>query len=324
MNENETINTCLNALISSTSAFDPANSGSATSANVNAALSTICSSSFDSKCKAPQIRTSLTDFYTACQTDLLGTNGDGSNGHKDIIAIYDVLYLILPLKEAICATDNGRYCVVGNSPTSGSSVASSAAASSSGSGPASSDAPSAAASNSGSESASSSASPSASASASSSASSASASAPAKRDVLHQPTELSRRQATNTNGTNQETLSSFGPDADEYRSSGLPYLFITPNKTDICGDVCTAKVIGAYIRFETVTPYAIGIANSPILKGQLELWNRLTQCPDGFAQNLLDNSTGIPANSPNGAAKAAAGVGSALVAVFAAVGAAVLL
>ena len=283
-------------------------------------MSNICAPTFIS-CPAESIRLWLTKFYSECSADLLGNSGSGADGNAGVLNIYDVLYLILPLKEALCSKSAGQYCVNLMSSPSSTTPASSGAVSSSAADPAASSSgsesssASAASSSGSSASASASASSSVSGSASSSASapSASASHPAKR-------ELVARQSTNTT---QTTLTN-GPNAAEYRSTNLPYLFINPNATDFCTNECTSKVMGAYIRFETVTPYAIGIANSPILKGQLDLWNRLKDCPNGLAQSLLNNYTTNGNTSVGGAAKAAAGVGSALVAVFAAVGAAVLL
>ena len=73
-------------------------------------LNTICAPSFD-QCDESTIRGMLANFYTACSTDMLGTNGDGSNGNKNVIDIYDVLYLINPLKNAICTKSGNQYCV---------------------------------------------------------------------------------------------------------------------------------------------------------------------------------------------------------------------
>jgi hypothetical protein len=74
---------------------------------------------------------------------------------------------------------------------------------------------------------------------------------------------------------------------------MPYMYLRSNTTgDICTP-CTSKIIGAYINFETVTPYAIGIPNSPLLRGQVELWNRIKQCPQDYVTGLLSNTTGAP-------------------------------
>jgi len=214
---------------------------------------------------------------------MMGPNGDGK-GNQQVIAIYDVLYLITPLKGAICTKDGNQYCVNviagDNSPSNTSSGSSSVAADASSSdapapsGSQSSDAPSSsapAASSASSASASASASASHSSSASSAAASPSQSTHARRSHVH-PSILYRR-ADNT--TDQQSLGTVAPEASEYNSLGLPYLFITANFTQeqLC-TTCTAEVVGQYISFETVTPYALGIANSPMLSGQVDLGTRL--------------------------------------------------
>lgn len=271
-----TINKCLNDLIGATDAFDPTGA-STTASTVNGtaiqqALSTICSPSFTS-CPPAAIRTSLTNFYSECSSDLLGASGDGSDGNPGVIQIYDVLYLILPLKTAICTKVDGTYCL--NNSTSS---ATSSSASSSSSAPA----------------------PSASS--------------AKRSTGLVAADLFKR-AENTNvllgrQASNSTQEQLQPSADSYRNSGLPYLFLQPDSSDICS-MCTYNIIKGYITFETVTPYAIGIAHSPMLKGQLALWEKIKTCPDNFAANLLSDATGTAA-ATSGASRMA--FGSAVVSV----------
>jgi hypothetical protein len=290
LNTDVTVNNCLTALVGATDAFDPTTNTTISTVNttaVNSALSTICSSSFTA-CPAASIRTTLTNFYTECSVDLLGASGDGSDGNAGIIQIYDVLYLILPLKTAICTKVNGKYCINDNI-SSGNATGST------------------------------------SASASSSAPSPSASS-AKRDIGISASDLFKRTSgTNillgrqTNSTTQEALT---PSADTYRNSGLPYLFLKPDSSDICSD-CTYNVIKGYISFETVTPYAIGIAHSPMLKGQLALWDKIKTCPDDFATRLLDDATGTNGTTTSGSSRMMA-VGNVMVGVVSVVGAAVAL
>jgi hypothetical protein len=285
-----TINNCLTGLIGATDAFDPTTNSTTSTVNttaINSALSTICSSSFTA-CPAASIRTTLTNFYTECSADLLGASGDGSDGNAAVIQIYDVLYLILPLKTAICTKVNGKYCINNNISNSTSSASTTASASSS--------APS----------------PSASS--------------AKRDIGISASDLFKRTSgTNillgrqTNTTTQEALT---PSADTYRNSGLPYLFLKPDSSDICSD-CTYNVIKGYISFETVTPYAIGIAHSPMLKGQLALWDKIKMCPDNFATRLLNDATGTNGTTTSGAARTMA-LGGVMAGVVSIVGAAVVL
>lgn len=92
-----------------------------------------------------------------------------------------------------------------------------------------------------------------------------------------------------NANGQSTLT---PDMASYRESGLPYLFLTPSSSPelLCGE-CAGKILGAYVSFETVTPHALGISNSPALGGQPELWAKVTECDNGLANAILSNNTG---------------------------------
>jgi len=72
-------------------------------------------------------------------------------------------------------------------------------------------------------------------------------------------------------------------------------------TVLC-DYCSGQIMNSYVSFETVTPHALGVANSQVLSGQVPLWNKLQQCDNGLANQILSNSTG-----GNNASGAAAGV-----------------
>jgi hypothetical protein len=237
---------------------------------------------------------------------MLGAAGDGSNGNQGVIDIYDVLYLLTPLKGAICTKDNGQFCVTtmshngssngntssgsnngGSSDTPAANGSESSAAASDSNAPASSQAPS------------SSAAPSSSGSASSTAPSASATH-ARRAIS--PKALYKRTekliAARGEG-DQDTIGDIAPDASTYNTQGLPYLFITPNITDtaqLCTP-CVSKVIGSYISFESITPYALGIPHSPMLSGQVALWDHIkTTCPTDFTSGLLTNATASVTNT----------------------------
>lgn len=257
---------------------------------------------------------------------MLGTAGDGSNGNKDVVSIYDVLYLLVPLKNALCTKDGDQYCV--NAISGGSapspSEPSSAEAPTANTEPEADTEPEAntepeadtnpeadteeVASSSAPDQSVSSASSSSSVSESSSAS-ASAPSPsatnAKRTInspsLYKRTSavVPRQEVNNT--TDQTTLGTVAPEAETYNQLGLPYLFITPNLTaeQLCTP-CTSNVVGAYINWETVTPYALGIYNSPMLSGQVALWEKIKECPNNFAREILTNSMGSINSSGSGA------------------------
>ncbi|KAG8775579.1 hypothetical protein FRC15_000447 [Serendipita sp. 397] len=243
LNADTQVQTCLNGLIDATSEFDPTVTGSNTlnSTAISQALGKICDTSFNTTCDSQHIRERLGQFYAQCQTDLLGA--DGQSGNDAVIAIYDVLYLITPLRAAICAKDSKGYCI--NQITSTNSTSTSR-----------------------------------SASASSSATPAASSGPAKRAE-----DLYKRQTTTTDG--QETLGSFAPNTTTYNTDGLPYLFLTSNTpADRLCQPCTAKIVGAYVAFENGTPYALGLKNSPILSGQIALWQEIKKCGDDIVSEIM--------------------------------------
>jgi hypothetical protein len=327
LDSNAAINGCLNSLIDATSDFDPTNSNSSTPSTgaVTTTLNNICAASFN-QCDESTIRGMLANFYTACSTDMLGTNGDGSNGNKNVIDIYDVLYLISPLKSAICTKSGNQYCVnvISQHDSGSNSASSSVAAADSGNGNGSDSTTSqtvaaassqggssspAAASSSSSSSASSSHSVSTSTSSRASAASPSASAHAKRTAPYPVSSLYKRSTNVLARRDQNTLDTIAPEAAQYNTIGLPYLFITPNLTqaELCTP-CTSSVVGSYISFESITPYALGIANSPMLSGQVTLWNKIkSTCPQDFTTGLLNNATGSSSSSEDNASAAFRGV-----------------
>lgn len=104
-NSDTSLSTCTSSLITATGAFAPSTNASASTpsaAQVKSALAAVCSAS---TCDASTIRSALADFYQACSDEL-------STGNQDVIRIYDVLYTLTPLKNAICSKgDNSEYCV---------------------------------------------------------------------------------------------------------------------------------------------------------------------------------------------------------------------
>lgn len=115
------LTSCTTSLVSATSAFGPGGSGSASASSVTSALDSLCSSS--SACSETTIRGSLADFYAACQPELT------SNLNKAVLEIYDVLYALVPLRDATCSKDDsGKYCVTeitGSAPSASSLYSSS-------------------------------------------------------------------------------------------------------------------------------------------------------------------------------------------------------
>ncbi|KAI0331380.1 hypothetical protein GY45DRAFT_1322426 [Cubamyces sp. BRFM 1775] len=119
-NQDSTLTSCTSAIISATSEFAPSMNASATTTTpsasaINSALGTVCAST---SCPDTTIRSKLADFYQACSDEL------SSNPNQDVVKIYDVLYALTPLKNAICSKDDsGNYCVSKMAQNASSSAA---------------------------------------------------------------------------------------------------------------------------------------------------------------------------------------------------------
>ncbi|TFK36582.1 hypothetical protein BDQ12DRAFT_633851 [Crucibulum laeve] len=109
MNNNKDLTACTSSLINATSAFGPG--GSATSSpsksTVTSTLTALCASNAMANCPEELIRTTLTNFYTACTKELT------SNPNPDLIRAYDVLFAITPLRNSVCTQDDdGTWCAM--------------------------------------------------------------------------------------------------------------------------------------------------------------------------------------------------------------------
>jgi len=106
LNADTTLSSCLNPLISATSAFGVDSTPATISpSTISSALSNICSAA--NTCNPTLINSQLTLFYQACQTELTSPKVAG------VILTYDVLYSFPLLQQALCQKDaSGNYCVV--------------------------------------------------------------------------------------------------------------------------------------------------------------------------------------------------------------------
>ncbi|GJN94784.1 hypothetical protein Rhopal_007876-T1 [Rhodotorula paludigena] len=342
LNSHADISACTAPLLSALALFQPdsnsaAGSYSASSDDVDAALSSLC---YTPACDDSLVRSLLTQFNGNCSTELQ---------RKDSVVLgsYDALYVLTPLRTAVCTTDaNADFCLkditTGTMPKQDtgsnatalvSSVASSYAAVASGaaSAPAAAASSSAAAapaqnfrvlaasdsdfsidvpappslyiqitraarrfvrrqwdgaaSGSGSSSSSASA-PAASASGSASATSSTNSTSAASNSTSAFPQIGDTAAS-TGGVHNYTLPSILPNADTWASASLPFLFLSPSmsSTVLCSQ-CTKQVLAAYIAWESRMPYALGLANSPLLQGQAGLWTATGEkCGGGFLESV---------------------------------------
>ncbi|KDN38032.1 hypothetical protein K437DRAFT_270677 [Tilletiaria anomala UBC 951] len=106
-----------------------------------------------------------------------------------------------------------------------------------------------------------------------------------KDHSEPPQQVWRSIDSTTHEKRQGTEPSSG-DASQ-TSDNIPFLFIQPTspKSILCG-TCTQKILAAYINFETASPYAIGLKNSPNLNSQSALYKAGKEtCGDTWARSV---------------------------------------
>lgn len=99
-----------------------------------------------------------------------------------------------------------------------------------------------------------------------------------------------------------------PNTDTYRNTNLMYLFTSPdmNSGELCTP-CTQQIVSKYVAFESSTPHALGIKNSPLLGGQGELWTAIQEkCPASFLSEVSNIAGVASADQISGAAPALTG------------------
>ncbi|WVQ73625.1 hypothetical protein IAR50_003205 [Cryptococcus sp. DSM 104548] len=287
LNADSTLSECVTPLINATASFSPTAvaASNLTEDSINYVLASVCKT--NTGCSDSTIRSWLTKFYSQCSTEL--TSSDGYNA--EVRELYDILYVVNPLKDAVCAVDssNQEYCVneIVSSEASNSSTTSTAsnstalfanfAASDSVLSPIQ-----LAASNLYIE-------------VSSSASSL------KKRVL---STLSSRAAQSVNMATIIT-----PNATTYKSTNLPFLFLQPtlSSSALCTP-CTREVMVAYIEWETQVPYALGLSKSPILGGQSALWSAINStCGTAFVNAIKSQAGSSLTTSSTSGAESVQGV-----------------
>ncbi|GAA5974345.1 hypothetical protein JCM21900_002370 [Sporobolomyces salmonicolor] len=375
LNADPSVSSCTSPLLSALSSFQPSSTSSyaASSSDVSTALSNLCSAS---SCDDGTMRSLLTQFNGNCSAELQAKN-------DVVLGSYDALYVLTPLRDAVCAQDgSGTYCLMdittGSMPTTSTgsnatAVADSMASTVSGSasGAASSSVPSPSASlvvtngnstslngtklvtlatastdgyqinppapgslyiqitkvarrllrrqnsvastsawSSSSKpwSASSSYAASASGSASSSAAATYPSSSNSTSSNSTSSDSTDSASTDSASPNSYSLPSVLPNSETWRTSSLPFLFLSPNmsSTVVCSS-CTKSILSSYVAWESRQPYALGLANSPMLGSQGTLWTGVgDKCGSGFLEAIAkqagqSNLTGGVARTAGGAA-----------------------
>ncbi|KLT45226.1 hypothetical protein CC85DRAFT_240829, partial [Cutaneotrichosporon oleaginosum] len=103
LNADQTLQACVNPLITATNAFSPVSGKSPSTSDLNSALKTMCSAS---GCDQGYVVGKLNEFYSACRSEI-------DSGNSKVVELYDVLYVFTPLKGAVCSVDSATqgYCV---------------------------------------------------------------------------------------------------------------------------------------------------------------------------------------------------------------------
>ncbi|KAI0310878.1 hypothetical protein OF83DRAFT_820969 [Amylostereum chailletii] len=104
LDDDSTLASCLSTLVGATKQFGPAANatGTQSAATIATALGSLCAST---TCSESAIRGQLASFYSACTAELV------TSPNADVLAQYDTLYTLVPLKGALCAQESGAYCV---------------------------------------------------------------------------------------------------------------------------------------------------------------------------------------------------------------------
>jgi len=111
---NKDVQSSVASLNSALSAFTADKYASATSWQVSAALTSLCSGDFSES----TIKKQLATFATECNDEL---TGDSPNA--DVRATYDSLYVLAPAVKAVCTkNDSNDYCAASIAPGSSSQV----------------------------------------------------------------------------------------------------------------------------------------------------------------------------------------------------------
>lgn len=317
LNADNTLASCVTPLIEATASFSPAVESSLSQTNITSTLSTICKSAAAANsttgCSDGVIRSWLAQFYQNCQAELT----DAVNYSTAVRELYDLLYVVNPLQAAVCAKNSGtqKYCVL-EIVASAANVTANATATANGT-------------------------TLVSFAAVDGWNPVAFAAEHFYILTKTSTSLARRvlsyvvsrqdasetesagaaNATSPNATLADTL--IQPNVTTYKTTNLPFLFLQPTMSaaQLCTP-CTRAVLVAYVKWEARQPYALGLSQSPILGGQLALWNAIEKtCGSAFTQAVTTEAGVLAAGNTTSAAASPAGVAKGAVVLAVAAGAA---
>ncbi|KAH6912064.1 hypothetical protein BKA70DRAFT_1145337 [Coprinopsis sp. MPI-PUGE-AT-0042] len=114
LNANAQVSTCTSALNVALDGFAPGKPATATAAEIASALENVCGSD---ACPSTLITQQVTAFYSACTAELTSSPVD------EVVRLYDILYVINPMKGAICSKDDtNKWCVMASNNLGGASA----------------------------------------------------------------------------------------------------------------------------------------------------------------------------------------------------------
>ncbi|WWD06839.1 hypothetical protein V865_004935 [Kwoniella europaea PYCC6329] len=285
LNSDGTLSSCVTPLINATASFSPTASTNLTEDSINYTLASICKS--NAGCSDSTIRGWLANFYSQCNEELTST----TNYNSDVRELYDILYVVNPLKGAVCSinSSNQEYCVneivasEKNATSSSNATASANSTSVSGSGVSNNTLFSNLA-----------------------ATAQELTNPIQYAAQNLYVEVSvaassiSKRFFNDNKRQEQSVNMvtvIKPNTATYKSTNLPFLFLQPSlaSSALCTP-CTREVLVAYVKWETQVPYALGLKQSPILGGQSELWNAINStCGVSFI-NAIKSEVGALAQN----------------------------
>ncbi|KAG1725795.1 uncharacterized protein EDB91DRAFT_81834 [Suillus paluster] len=118
----------------------------------------------------------------------------------------------------------------------------------------------------------------------------------KQDVLQQYLYTTPDLASGVSSRRDvsNTTTALIPNTTTYQDTNLVFLFLQPSmtSTQLC-TTCTRNTLTPYITFESSLPYAPGLSNSLLLRGQTALYNAiLANCTSGFLSGAVQAAGGL--------------------------------
>ncbi|PWN23687.1 hypothetical protein BCV69DRAFT_238709, partial [Microstroma glucosiphilum] len=253
LNSDASIKSCTTPLLSATQYYTGSNATSSTEAKtaLQDSLSELCAS--DAGCDTDLVRQYLSSFWTSCMTEI-------QNENKEVQDVYDVLYLLVPFREAICSEDDsGNYCLLETANSTTSSTTSKR------------DLPALKLGLPGNV-------------LKRMRDHASMLPNAKRHEAAETAEVAEPLEARQSSDNATDAAST---VDSLNGTNIAFLFLQPDsdKSVLCG-TCAQSILASYIKFETALPYAIGLSNSHIFSGQSALYKAgQATCGDTWATKV---------------------------------------